>query len=63
MTQEMKDNLSQVFRQHDLRLNLDQSNEDHPSGQAPALKAFSLQATSSPFVVSNPYALQLDEII
>jgi hypothetical protein len=60
MTLEIKSNLSQIFRQHDSRLNLDQVNQNE---QSIARKPFSLRATATPFVVDNKFALQLDEII
>ena len=63
MATETKSNLSQIFRQHDLRLNVDPSNYHVQNKQAPTLKTFSLRATANPFVTNNSYALQLDEII
>jgi hypothetical protein len=60
MTLEMKSNLSKIFRQPESKLNLDQSKQNE---QTPALKLFSLRSTTSPFVVNNEFALQLDEII
>lgn len=56
----MKSNLSKIFRQPESKLNLDQSKQNE---QTPALKLFSLRSTTSPFVVNNEFALQLDEII
>ena len=63
MAIETKSNLSQIFRQHDLKLNEDPSNYHVQNEQAPALKIFSLRSTTSLFVANNSYALQLDEII
>ncbi len=60
MTLEMKSNLSKIFRQPESKLNLDQSKQNE---QTPALKLLSLRSTTSPFVVNNEFALQLDEII
>ena len=60
MTLEMKSNLSQIFRQPESKLNLAQSKQNE---KTPALKQFSLRSTTSPFVVNNEFALQLDEII
>jgi len=60
MTTETKSGLSQIFRQHDVSLHSDQTNQNE---QAPVLKPFPLRAVASPFVVSNAYSLQLDEII
>lgn len=60
MTIELNGNLSQIFRQQQSRLHLDNSNQNE---QAPALKPVSLRTTVSPFVVNNAFALQLDEII
>jgi hypothetical protein len=63
MATETKSNLSQIFRQHDFKLNLDLSNHHEHNEEGPTLKTFSLRATASPFVTNNSYALQLDEII
>jgi hypothetical protein len=60
MTKEMKSNLSQLFRQPESKLNIAQGKQNE---KAPALKAFSLRASSSPFIVNNQFALKLDEII
>jgi hypothetical protein len=63
MTVNTKSNLSQIFRQHDLKLSVEPSIHHEQNEQAPALKTFSLRATVNPFVTNNSYALQLDEII
>lgn len=60
MTADLKNNLSQIFRQPEVRLNSAQSDQNE---QTTASKPFSLRSTASPFVVNNPFALQLDEII
>lgn len=60
MTVEMKSNLSQIFRQSESRPNLAQNvlNE-----QSPGYKSLSLRVPTTPFVVDNKFALQLDEVI
>lgn len=63
MTVETKSNLSQIFRQHNLKPNVDSSNHHEQNDQVSALKPFSLRTSVGPFVANNPYALQLDEII
>ena len=62
MTMQTKDNLSQIFRQHDLRSNADQITHTELTS---VLKPLSLRPAlvTSPFVVNNPFALQIDEII
>jgi len=63
MTVDTKSTLSQIFRQHDLKLDIEPSIHHDQNEQAPALITFSLRATANPFLTNNPYALQLDEII
>lgn len=56
----MKNNLSNIFRQPESRLNFVQpvkSEQSHSCG------SFSLRAPTTPFVVDKKFALQLDEII
>jgi hypothetical protein len=52
-----KSNLSHIFRQHDLSLNENQAE------QTPVLKPFSLRPSANPVVASNPFAMQIDEMI
>lgn len=63
MTLEEEVNLSHIFRQPDLSLNVDRGNHHGQNEQAPTLKASSLRPAATPFVANNPYALKLDEII
>lgn len=60
MTIELNSNLSHIFRQPQSGLNLNHSNQNE---QAPVLKPFSLRTSTSPFLVDNAFALQLDEIV
>lgn len=60
MTMETKNNLSHIFRQHDLRLNENQGNQTE---LIPVLKPSSLRSSANPVVASNSFALQIDEII
>jgi hypothetical protein len=60
MTTKIQSNLSQLLRQPESKFNLAQANQ---SEKTPALKPFPLRTSVSPFIVNNPFALQLDEII
>jgi hypothetical protein len=60
MNFEMKNNLSQIFRQPESQLNLVRSAKGRLSHSC---GSFSLRASVNPFVVDNKFALQLDEII
>lgn len=57
---EMKNNLSNIFRQPESRLNFVQPVK---SEQSHSCRSFSLRAPTTPFVVDKKFALQLDEII
>lgn len=60
MNLETKTNLSQIFRQPESAHHVDQSGQE---GNTKTPKAYSLLSTSTPFVVDQHFALQLDEII
>ncbi|CAM3710810.1 hypothetical protein [Polynucleobacter arcticus] len=60
MNLEIKTNLSQIFRQAESTHHVDQSGQE---GDTKVPKAYSLRSTSTPFVVDQHFALQLDEII
>ncbi|WP_415836361.1 hypothetical protein [Polynucleobacter arcticus] len=52
--------MSQIFRQAESTHHVDQSGQE---GDTKVPKAYSLRSTSTPFVVDQHFALQLDEII
>jgi hypothetical protein len=60
MALEMKTNLSQIFRQPEAAHHEDQPEQE---GNTKIPQAYSLRSKSSPFVVDQHFALQLDEII
>jgi hypothetical protein len=60
MNLEMKANLSQIFRQPESAHHVDQPGQE---GNTNVPKAYSFRSTSTPFVVDQHFALQLDEIV